>query len=138
MAKTTYQEVWDTFVDFTGVDIDDLPQTDEGMYALIKSGIIKYNSITESSETKLKGDEIMERLNVELDYDRLLLLAYCLKYVYLDNEKTAYENIWEVFSNDVGRKFYGNTVKAKADTIASVNKEIQRILDKIDPMSFLG
>ena len=40
MAKTTFQEVWNTFVDFTGVVSEDLPQTEDGMYALIKSGIL--------------------------------------------------------------------------------------------------
>ena len=35
MAKTTFQEVWNTFVDFTGVVGEDLPQTEDGMYALI-------------------------------------------------------------------------------------------------------
>ena len=77
MAKTTFQEVWNTFVDFTGVVSEDLPQTEEGMYALIKSGILKYNSVTEASEIKLIGNEMTEELNVELDYDRLLLLSYC-------------------------------------------------------------
>ena len=75
MAKTTFQEVWNTFVDFTGVVSEDLPQTEDGMYALIKSGILKYNSVTEASEIKLIGNEMIEELNVELDYDRLLLLS---------------------------------------------------------------
>nr|DAX85760.1 MAG TPA: hypothetical protein [Caudoviricetes sp.] len=137
MAKTTYQEIWDTFVDFTGVPVEDLPQTEEGMYSLIKSGILKYNSVTEKSETKLIGNEIMEELNVELDYDRLLLLAYCLKYIFLENEKNEYESVWGVFSNDIGLKFYGDTVKAKRSTLSATNKEIFRLLNKIDPMSFL-
>lgn len=137
MAKTTYQEVWDTFVDFTGVPVEDLPQTEEGMCSLIKSGILKYNSVTEKSETKLIGNEIMEELNVELDYDRLLLLAYCLKYIFLENEKNEYESVWGVFSNDIGLKFYGDTVKAKRITLSATNKEIFRLLNKIDPMSFL-
>ena len=138
MAKTTFQEVWNTFVDFTGVVGEDLPQTEDGMYVLIKSGILKYNSVTEASEIKLIGNEMTEELNVELDYDRLLLLSYCLKYIFLENEKNEYESVWGVFSNDIGLKFYGDTVKAKRNTLEDVNKEIMRLLDKIDPMSYLG
>ena len=43
-----------------------------------------------------------------------------------------------VFSNNIGLKFYGDTVKAKRNTLEDVNKEIMRLLDKIDPMSYLG
>ena len=53
-------------------------------------------------------------------------------------EKNEYESVWGVFSNDIGLKFYGDTVKAKRNTLEDVNKEIMRLLDKIDPMSYLG
>lgn len=137
MGNTTYQEVWNTFVNITGVVEEDLPQDDEGKYILINSGILKFNSITEDSEKKLIGNEYMEELNIALDYNRLLLLCNCIKFIYLENEKNEYESVWGVFSNDIGLKFYGDTVKAKGNTLSSVEKEINRLLDKIDPMSYL-
>lgn len=137
MANTTYQEVWNTFVNIVGVVGEDLPQDDEGKYILINSGILRYNSLTEDSEKKIIGNDFTEEINISLDYNRLLLLCNCIKFIYLENEKNEYEAVWGVFSNDIGLKFYGDTVKAKRNTLADTEKEINRLLDKIDPMSYL-
>lgn len=137
MANTDYQEIWDTFVNIVGVVGEDLPQDDEGKYILINSGILRYNSLTEDSEKKIIGNDFVEQINISLDYNRLLLLCNCIKYIYLENEKNEYEAVWGVFSNDIGLKFYGDTVKAKRNTLVDVEKEINRLLDKIDPMSYL-
>lgn len=137
MVNTTYQEVWNTFVNIVGVVGEDLPQDDEGKYILINSGILRYNSLTEDSEKKIIGNDFTEEINISLDYNRLLLLCNCIKFIYLENEKNEYEAVWGVFSNDVGLKFYGDTVKAKRNTLEDTEKEINRLLDKIDPMSYL-
>lgn len=137
MVNTDYQEIWDTFVNIVGVVGEDLPQDDEGKYILINSGILRYNSLTEDSEKKIIGNDFVEQINVSLDYNRLLLLCNCIKYIYLENEKNEYEAVWGVLSNDIGLKFYGDTVKAKRNTLVDVEKEINRLLDKIDPMSYL-
>ena len=137
MANTTYQEIWNTFVNIIGVVGEDLPQDDEGKYILINSGILRYNSLTEDSEKKIIGNDFTEEINISLDYNRLLLLCNCIKFIYLENEKNEYEAVWGVFSNDIGLKFYGDTVKAKRNTLVDTEKEINRLLDKIDPMSYL-
>lgn len=137
MANTTYQEIWNTFVNIVGVVGEDLPQDDEGKYILINSGILRYNSLTEDSEKKILGNDFAEEINISLDYNRLLLLCNCIKFIYLENEKNEYEAVWGVFSNDIGLKFYGDTVKAKRNTLVDTEKEINRLLDKIDPMSYL-
>lgn len=137
MVNTTYQEIWNTFVNIIGVVGEDLPQDDEGKYILINSGILRYNSLTEDSEKKIIGNDFTEEINISLDYNRLLLLCNCIKFIYLENEKNEYEAVWGVFSNDIGLKFYGETVKAKRNTLVDTEKEINRLLDKIDPMSYL-
>lgn len=137
MVNTTYQEIWNTFVNIVGVVGEDLPQDDEGKYILINSGILRYNSLTEDSEKKIISNDFSEEINVSLDYNRLLLLCNCIKFIYLENEKNEYEAVWGVFSNDIGLKFYGDTVKAKRNTLVDTEKEIYRLLDKIDPMSYL-
>lgn len=137
MVNTTYQEIWNTFVNIVGVVGEDLPQDDEGKYILINSGVLRYNSLTEDSEKKIISNDFSEEINVSLDYNRLLLLCNCIKFIYLENEKNEYEAVWGVFSNDIGLKFYGDTVKAKRNTLVDTEKEIYRLLDKIDPMSYL-
>lgn len=137
MVNTTYQEIWNTFVNIVGVVGEDLPQDDEGKYILINSGILRYNSLTEDSEKKIISNDFSEEINVSLDYNRLLLLCNCIKFIYLENEKNEYEAVWGVFSDDIGLKFYGDTVKAKRNTLVDTEKEIYRLLDKIDPMSYL-
>lgn len=137
MANTTYQEIWNTFVNIVGVVREDLPQDNEGKYILINSGILRYNSLTEDSEKKILSNDFAEEINISLDYNRLLLLCNCIKFIYLENEKNEYEAVWGVFSNDIGLKFYGDTVKAKRNTLVDTEKEINRLLDKIDPMSYL-
>lgn len=137
MVNTTYQEIWNIFVNIVGVVGEDLPQDDEGKYILINSGVLRYNSLTEDSEKKIISNDFSEEINVSLDYNRLLLLCNCIKFIYLENEKNEYEAVWGVFSDDIGLKFYGDTVKAKRNTLVDTEKEIYRLLDKIDPMSYL-
>ena len=98
MVNTTYQEIWNTFVNIVGVVGEDLPQDDEGKYILINSGILRYNSLTEDSEKKIISNDFSEEINVSLDYNRLLLLCNCIKFIYLENEKNEYEAIWGIFS----------------------------------------
>lgn len=135
---TTYDDIWECFIDNCGVDESTLPQTDEGKYILIKNGAIKYNTTVDKSEAKIKCDEYMEQINLSLDYDRLLILAYCMRYTFLENELIAFEQVWQPFSSDIGQKFYREQIQGRENTLTRTKKEIDRLLDNIDNMSYLN
>ena len=41
---TSYDELWTTFVDSSGIDVATLPQTDRYIYALINKAVDTYNT----------------------------------------------------------------------------------------------
>lgn len=137
MTKTSYDEIWKVFYNNCGLDKALLPQTDEGKYMLIESGILNYNTFTDETETELIGDEYMEEVNVKLDNNKIKLLAYCMKYNVLENNLVDYESVWQPLMKDIGQKFYREQISARQDTLARTKKEIDRLLTNIEPYSYL-
>lgn len=135
--NTTYDTIWRCFYDFSGVEKSSLPQTDDGKYILINNGCMHYNTLIDKGETKIKCDDYMENINMVLDDDRLLLLAYCMKYRFLENEDVRFKQMWQPFSNDVGQKFYREQISGRKETLDNTKAEITRLLNNLDNMSYL-
>lgn len=135
--NTTYDNIWECFYDNCGVDKSTLPQTDEGKYILINSGSIYYNTLIDKSETKMICNDLTETINIVLDDNRLMILAYCMRYRFLENELIRYEQVWQPLSNDIGQKFYREQLSGRKDTLVNTKSEIVRLLTNIDNMSYL-
>lgn len=135
--NTTYDMIWQCFYDNCGVDHETLPQTDEGKYILIKSGTRHYNTVVDPSEDKIVCDDMLEEINIELDETRLTILAFCMRYRFLENELIQYEQTWQPFSNEVGQKFYNYQIQGRETTLEKTKQEIIRLLTSIDKMSYL-
>lgn len=133
---TTYDDIWQTFVDNCMLT-DIIPTTDESRYILIHNGIKRYNSSVSGNELKLTYDDTLEIINTTLDDTRLLLLAYCIRYTFLENELISFEQIWQSFSKDVGIKFYGDQIKGREATLQRTKQEISQLLLNIESYSFL-
>lgn len=137
MIKTTYDDIWECFYDNCGVDYNTLPSTDEGKYILIKNGCRKYNTVIDPQENKIKCDDFLEEINLELDDNRLMLLAYCIRYNFLENDLIRYEQVWQNFAKDIGQKFYGDQVKGREATLERTKNEIDKLLLNIESYSYL-
>lgn len=137
MSLTTYDTIWEVFIDNCMVDPSTLPTSNEGKYSLIHNGIRKYNVSTDISEVKLTYDDTLEQINIELDDNRLLLLAYCMRYNFLENDLIAFEQVWQPFIKEIGQKFYREQISGRESTLARTKFEINQLLLNIDDMSFL-
>lgn len=134
---TTYQEIWNSFVDICNIDTVLLPQEDEGKYILINSGARHYNSVIDESETVVVCNNLTENISIKLSNNKLLLLVNCMKRTYLENELLDFTAIWSGFS-EVGVRDFRSQVSARQRNVDMADKEIGRLLDRIDSMSFLG
>ena len=129
---TTYDLIWESFLDNCGVDVSTLPSADEQKYAMIHNGIRHYNSVIDNSDTKLTFDDTNEEINIGLDDTRLLILAYCLKYVFLENDLVGFQQLWQPFQKEMGQKFYREQIGGRENTLERTTKKITELLTNID------
>jgi hypothetical protein len=132
---TTYDDIWQTFRDNCGVDKDTLPQDDEGKYILIRNGIRKYNTWIDF-EDKLIGDDALEIINKDIDDNRILILAYCIKHTVLENALTEYEQVWQPFTKEIGQKFYKDQINGRETRIQATKQEILQHISNIEPQTY--
>lgn len=98
---TSYDEIWTTFLNNCKVSDLDLPQTNKAIYESIRNAVMYMNN---RLRTDLICDDVKETLNKEITQDHLLILANYIRYIFLINQKTYFENLWQPFSKDVGLK----------------------------------
>lgn len=140
--KYSYDELWKIFVLNCQVDKSTLPQTEQGQYDLIFSGIEYYNTLVEDDEIAIIGNEYTEQININKDgkknAKRLRLIAYCMRYRFLENQLLRYEEIWQPLMADLGQKNYRDQVSARKETLYKTEREIIRLLNRLDDMEFLN
>ena len=73
---TTYDQIWQTFLNNIKISDIDLPQTEEKIYETIRNSIMLFNN---KMRTEIKADDASEQLDTELSNDYLLLLANFIK-----------------------------------------------------------
>lgn len=128
--STTYDDIYSCFLDNCRVDNSCLPVTDKGKYAMIRNGCKIYNSKMEDSIV-LKADDLTETINVELDDARLLVLAYCLKLNYHENDLTEFTSVWSLYQKEIGFKDYSYQIKAKEANIERTEQKITELVTNI-------
>lgn len=136
MNFTTYDEIFECFLKNTGIDTTRLPTTDEAIYAIINNGVSHYN-VYLKDEVPIKCDDSSETINVTLDSTRLLILAYCIKYVYLENQLVGFEELWSPFQNDLGIKNYKSQIQARQDTLDRTKQMITQLLTSTEDASIM-
>ena len=137
MNNTTYDQIWECFINNCMVDKATLPQADEGKYILISEGCRYYNTLVDDTEVNLKTNNDLESINIKLDDKRILLLSYCMRYKFLENEKIRFEQVWQPLSRDIGIKSYRDQINSRQETLNETKREIGRLLSRMDNMSYL-
>lgn len=136
MSLTHYDDIIKCFINNCGVDTSRLPKTDEKIYDMIQNAIDHYN-VYLKDESPVSGNNEVETLNVKLDSARLLILAYCLKYVYLENELVGFQELWSPFQQDIGVKDYRSQVSGRENTLKRTNDKIIELLTSIEDRSIM-
>lgn len=108
--NTTYDQIWQCFLDNCKTSDINLPTDDEGIYSQIKNASLLFNNRFRDNRIKCDNDtETVDRL---LNEDDLLILGNYIRLVFLKNELTAYSSTWQPFSKDIGTTHFSAQIKA--------------------------
>lgn len=135
--NTSYDEIWETFLQVCGYDSSEVPQTDARRYILIQNGIRLYNQKAEKYEGRLqgdvKGDNTFEMLNKILTSTELMILANIMSSLFAKNKYTEFSSTWGVFAKESGFKDYKAQCSAREYNIKQFDDEVDRLIeDEID------
>jgi hypothetical protein len=122
---TSYDQVWQTFLNNCKVSDIDLPQTPEKIYETIRNGVMHFNN---RLREEVVCDDINETLDKELNNDLLLILAHFIRLIFLDNQKTYFESLWQPFSKDVGLKNFGTQLKSLETSVDKQERTIDSLI----------
>lgn len=122
---TSYDVIYQTFLNNCKVSDIDLPQTNEGKYEAIKNAVLHLNN---RLRTKYKADDVTESLDSDLNEDDLLILAQYIRLIFLINQRTYFESLWQPFSSDVGLRNFGSQLKSLEKSIESQEKNIESLI----------
>lgn len=134
---TSYNEIWETFLQICGYDSSEIPQTDARRYILIQNGIKLYNQKANKYENRIQsnliGDNVLEQVNKKLSDVEILILANIIASVITKNKYTEFTSVWGVFAKETGFKDYRVQCQAREYTIQMFENEVDRLIeDEID------
>ncbi|TCJ01080.1 hypothetical protein [Cytobacillus praedii] len=123
--NTSYDTIYQTFLNNCMVSDIDLPQTNEGKYEVIKNALLHFNN---RMRTKYLADDILETLDGHLDEDKLLILAHYIRLIFLKNQKTYFESLWQPFTSDVGIRNFSSQIKSLENSIETQKNTIESFI----------
>ena len=128
---TSYDELWTTFVDSSGIDVATLPQSDRYIYALINKAVDLYNEkIDEEFYDTLETNNTSEEITPALDRRKLRILAMCLHVEVLKMQLEDFNIEWRYNQGEVNEKFFKDQVSARQTAIYDLISDIdQRFVD---------
>ena len=140
MNTTTYNELYETFLLNCGYDFDELPQTDEMRYMMIKNACRRYNQQAKKYSNRMTSnvvcDDITESLNVVLTSNEVLIFAYMMAEILASTKLVEFTSIYGTYSKEMGFKDYSAQVNARQYTINRFKQKYTAIIeDEIDTFS---
>lgn len=129
---TSYDTIWETFRDISGLDDELLPFDEQGIYIEIHNAVRKYNIKTDDSEEKLTYEDSTETISRFLDDNRLELLALFIKQNILESKLEFFEQVYQYDLKEIKSKFFKDQVSTRQSTIAKVENEISERLSYMD------
>jgi hypothetical protein len=122
---TTYDQIWTTFLNNCKVSDIDLPQTNEKIYETIHNAILHFNNRLREN---VKYDDASEVLDRDLSDDHLLILAHYIRLIFLKNQKTYFESVWQPFQGDIGLRNFSTQLKSLENSVQEQEKLIERLI----------
>lgn len=135
--NTSYDEIWECFLENCGYDYSEIPQTDERRYSMIKNAINYYNQKARKYEGRITGniicDDFMESLNKKLSSIELLIVANILGYILCKNKLVEFTSVYGTFAKEMGFKDYKAQVEGRQVEVKRYEDEVNRLIeDEID------
>jgi len=125
VKNTSYNEIWKTFLNNCKVSDIDLPQTDEQRYEAIRNAVLHFNNRLRED---VKCDDSTETVDRKLSDDHLLILAHYIRLIFLINQKTFYESLFQPFSQDVGIRNYNTQMNSLQKSIERQEELIEKLI----------
>ncbi|MFS1518504.1 hypothetical protein V1503_18885 [Bacillus sp. SCS-151] len=122
---TTYDQIWSTFLNNCKVSDIDLPQYPEKIYEVIQNGAMYFNN---RLRLDLICDNDSESVSHDLGNDQLLIMANFIRLLFLKNQKTYFESLWQPFQKDVGQKNFSTQLKSLESSISDQERTIERLI----------
>lgn len=140
MNTTTYNELYETFLLNCGYDFDELPQTDEMRYMMIKNACRRYNQQAKKYSNRMTSnvvcDDVAESLNVVLTSNEILVFAYMMAEILASTKLVEFTSLWSTFSKETGIKDHKSQVDARKHTVEMFKQKYTAIIeDEIDTFS---
>lgn len=122
---TTYDTIWQTFLNNCKVSDIDLPNSPEKIYEQIKNAVMRFNN---RLRKELVCDDTSETVNEELSEDNLLIVAHYIRLIFLINQRTYFESLWQPFSSDVGLKNFSTQLRSLDTSIKDQERTIDTLI----------
>lgn len=121
----TYDQVWTQFLLNYKADNEDLPSDGERIKEFINNAIMLMNN---RLRITMVGDDVNELIVGMVSDDELILLAHYIRLVFLINEKTYYEKLWQPFATDVGLKDFGTQLRSLDSSVKQQKEFIDHVI----------
>ncbi|WP_339198559.1 hypothetical protein MKY95_10120 [Paenibacillus sp. FSL P4-0176] len=122
---TSYDEIYEEFLSRCKVDDIDLPDTNEKIYAVIRSAVRDFNN---KMRTQIMCDDELESVNQKLSDDDLLILAHYLRLNFLRNQLIHFSSTWQPFAKDIGLKNFQSQLKALETLVSNEKENIKELI----------
>lgn len=122
---TSYDIIYQKFINITKTDNINLPSDDAGKYILIKDSI---DTINNRLRTNYTYDDTLEQVNEDLNNDVILLSARFIRLNFLINQKTYYVSMLKPFTKDMGLLHYNVDIKGLETDIELESNKIEEII----------
>lgn len=123
--STSYDKVWTVFLNNCKLSDIDLPQSDEKRYEIIKNGVMLLNN---KLRTNYHCDDKNEMIIGDMNDDHLLILAFLIRLVILDNQRIYFMNLWQPFAKDITIRNFSSQLKAIEQSIKDTEDTISRLI----------
>lgn len=122
---TSYDTIYNKFLDISKTDNKNLPTTDDGKYGMITTAI---DAVNNRVRTDYTYDNELEQVNENLNNDIILLIANYMRLYFLENQKTYYVTMFKPFMKEIGLLHYNTDIKAYETDISLQNGKIDEII----------
>ncbi|MGG2091246.1 hypothetical protein AB1283_00585 [Bacillus sp. S13(2024)] len=122
---TTYDQIWTSFLSNCKTSGIDLPQTSEKIYDSIHNAIRHFNNRLRDN---LSWDDANEVVNRGLSDDHLLILSHYIRYIFLLNQKTYFQNLFQPFTSDIGLRNFNTQLKSLETSVEKEEETIERLI----------
>lgn len=126
--QTSYDTVWESFLNKCKIDDLDLPTSDRAIHSTIQNAILYFNSRLEDD---LEGDNEAEFLDRKLSGNELLLLSHCIRLIILENQLIYYAGTFSPFTKEIGARNLGNQMNRLENLVEREENKIDSIMIKM-------